>query len=65
MISALAATGSNDLVPLIAGIAIGIVVLGGVLLVVRAVLARRAKTSTSGDTPTDTPLDSSGDASGD
>lgn len=42
MITALAATGSNDLVPLIAGIAIVIVVLGGVLLVVRAVLARRA-----------------------
>lgn len=40
-VSALADTGSNDLVPLIAGIAIGIVVLGGVLLVVRAVLARR------------------------
>jgi hypothetical protein len=41
-VSALADTGSNDLVPLIAGVAIGIVVLGGVLLVVRAVLARRA-----------------------
>ncbi|MBX9472212.1 hypothetical protein [Microcella sp.] len=37
----LADTGSNDLVPLIAGIAIGIVVLGGALLIVRAVLARR------------------------
>ncbi len=42
MITALASTGPNDLVPLIAGIAIGIVVLGGVLLVVRAVLARRS-----------------------
>jgi hypothetical protein len=41
----LADTGSNDLVPLIGGIAIGIVVLGGALLIVRAVLARR---STSG-----------------
>ena len=40
--SALAETGSNDLVPLIAGIAIGIVVLGGALLIVRAVLARRS-----------------------
>ncbi len=40
--SALAHTGSNDLVPVIAGIAIGIVVLGAVLLVVRAVLARRS-----------------------
>lgn len=40
--SALANTGSNDLVPLIAGIALGIVVLGGALLIVRAVLARRA-----------------------
>jgi hypothetical protein len=40
--SALADTGSNDLVPLIAGVAIGIVVLGGLLLVVRAVLARRS-----------------------
>ena len=42
MITALAATGSNDLVPLIAGLAIGIVVLGGVLLIVRGVLARRS-----------------------
>lgn len=39
----LADTGSNDLVPLIGGIAAGIVVLGGVLLIVRAVLARRTK----------------------
>jgi hypothetical protein len=39
----LADTGSNDLVPLIGGIAGGIVVLGGVLLAVRAVLARRTK----------------------
>lgn len=39
----LADTGSNDLVPLIGGIAVGIVVLGGVLLAVRAVLARRTK----------------------
>lgn len=40
--SELADTGSNDLVPLIGGIAIGIVVLGGALLIVRAVLARRS-----------------------
>ncbi len=38
----LADTGSNDLVPLIGGIAAGIVVLGSVLLIVRAVLARRS-----------------------
>ncbi|MDO9590274.1 MAG: hypothetical protein Q7J04_03945 [Microcella sp.] len=43
MIIDLAATGSNDLVPLIAGIAIGIAVLGVGLMVVRAVLARRSK----------------------
>jgi hypothetical protein len=42
VISALADTGANDLVPLIGGIAIGIVALGGVLLIVRAVLARRS-----------------------
>lgn len=39
---ALAATGSNDLVPLIAGIAAAVVVLGAALLIVRAVLRRRA-----------------------
>lgn len=38
----LAATGSNDLVPLIAGIALGIGVLGGALLIVRGSLARRS-----------------------
>lgn len=38
----LALTGSNDLVPLIAAIAGAIVVLGAALLIVRAVLKRRA-----------------------
>lgn len=42
MITALADTGPNDLVPLIGGIAIGIVILGAVLMIVRAVLARRS-----------------------
>lgn len=37
----LALTGSNELVPLIAAIAGGIVVLGAALLIVRAMLRRR------------------------